>query len=153
MQLGALLQQEGLLTQARLDAALAEQRATAKPLGRILIEAGVISESDLVRMLARQVGLDFVDLGEASVDPSVATLIPEALARRYQALPIQWDEGRLIVAMADPSNVFAVDDIRALTASTPRSTRSRRKRPTSSGPATRSATSARSSRTPRSSSS
>ncbi|MCU1456107.1 MAG: type secretory pathway, ATPase PulE/Tfp pilus assembly pathway, ATPase PilB [Actinomycetia bacterium] len=115
MQLGALLQQEGLLTQARLDAALAEQRATGKPLGRILIEAGVISESDLVRMLARQVGLDFVDLGEASVDPSVATLIPEALARRYQALPIQWDEGRLVVAMADPSNVFAVDDIRALT--------------------------------------
>ena len=115
MQLGALLQQEGLLTQVRLDAALAEQRATAKPLGRILIEAGVISESDLVRMLARQVGLDFVDLGEASIDPSVATLIPEALARRYQALPIQWDEGRLIVAMADPSNVFAVDDIRALT--------------------------------------
>ncbi len=115
MQLGSLLQEEGLLTQARLDAALTEQRATGKPLGRILIEAGVISESDLVRMLARQVGLDFVDLGESSVDPSVATLIPEALARRYQALPIRWEEGRLVVAMADPSNVFAVDDIRALT--------------------------------------
>jgi type IV pilus assembly protein PilB len=67
-----------------------------------------------VRTLARQVGLEFVDLGDRVVDASVAGLVNESLARRYQAIPIGWEDGRLVVAMADPSNVFAVDDIRAI---------------------------------------
>jgi type IV pilus assembly protein PilB len=112
--LGALLLDKGLVTEAQLDAALAEQEQSGKPLGRILIESGTISETDLVATLARQVGLEFVDLGEATVDPSVAGLVPESLARRYQAIPIIWDDNRLVVAMADPSNVFALDDIRAV---------------------------------------
>lgn len=103
-----------MLTEAQLDAALAEQARSGKPLGRLLIEQGTISEAELVRTLARQVGLEFVDLSERVADPSVATVVSEALARRYQAIPIGWDAGRLVVAMADPSNVFAVDDIRAL---------------------------------------
>ncbi len=115
-QLGTLLCQQGLITQAQLDAALAEQEASGKPLGRVLIELGNVSEADLVRTLAKQVGLEFVDLSERAIDASVAGLIPENLARKYQALPIGWDDdGRLVVAMGDPSNVFAVDDIRALT--------------------------------------
>ena len=115
-QLGTLLCQRSLITKAQLDAALAEQTASGKPLGRVLIEHGDISESDLVRTLAEQVGLEFADLSERSIDPSVAGLIPEHLARKYQALPIGWDDdGRLVVAMGDPSNVFAVDDIKALT--------------------------------------
>jgi type IV pilus assembly protein PilB len=115
-QLGTLLCQEGLITRAQLDAALEEQAASGKPLGRVLIDRGNVAETDLVRTLAKQVGLEFVDLSERTIDPSVAGLIPENLARKYQALPIGWDEnGRLIVAMGDPSNVFAVDDIRALT--------------------------------------
>jgi type IV pilus assembly protein PilB len=61
------------------------------------------------------VGLEFVDLTERAIDATVASLIPEGLARRYQALPISWDDDVLVVAMADPSNVLAVDDIRALT--------------------------------------
>ena len=80
----------------------------------MLIEAGTISEAELVRTLARQVGLEFVDLNDRAVDGSVAALVTESLARRYQAIPIGWEEGRLVVAMADPSNVFAVDDIRAI---------------------------------------
>ena len=115
-QLGTLLCQQGLLSQADLDAALASQVDSGKPLGRVLIERGHISEIDLVRTLAQQVGLEFIDLSEHTVDASVAGLIPESLARRYQSLPVRWDEhGRLVVAMADPSNVFAVDDIRAIT--------------------------------------
>lgn len=114
MHLGTLLCQQGLLTQAQLDAAIEEQARSGKPLGRILIEVGAISEMDLVRTLARQVGLDFVDLSERTVDATVVSLIPESLARRYQALPIGWEEDKLVVAMADPSNVFAVDDIRAI---------------------------------------
>jgi type IV pilus assembly protein PilB len=102
------------LTEAQLDAALAEQVHSGKPLGRLLIEQGTISEAELVRTLARQVGLEFVDLADRGVDGSVSSLVSESLARRYQAIPIGWEDGRLVVAMADPSNVFAVDDIRAI---------------------------------------
>jgi type IV pilus assembly protein PilB len=112
--LGALLIDEGLLTEAQLDAALTEQSRSGKPLGRLLIEHGTISETELVRTLARQVGLEFVDLGDWTIDGSVASVVSESLARRYQAIPIGWEDGKLVVAMADPSNVFAVDDIRAL---------------------------------------
>ena len=115
-QLGTLLLQQGLITQADLDAALAANEQNGKPISRILIELGRISESDLVRTLAQQVGLGFVDLDEISIDTSVTLLVPESLVRRYQAIPIQWDaQGRLVVTMADPSNVFAADDIRAMT--------------------------------------
>jgi len=112
--LGALLIDEGLLTEAQLDAALTEQTRSGKPLGRLLIEQGTISEAELVRTLARQIGLEFVDLADWTIDGSVSSLVSEALARRYQAIPIGWEDGKLVVAMADPSNVFAVDDIRAL---------------------------------------
>ena len=115
-QLGALLLQQGLITQADLDAALAANEQNGKPISRILIELGRITESDLVRTLAQQVGLGFVDLDETNVDAAVTLLVPESLVRRYQAIPIQWDaQGRLVVTMADPSNVFAADDIRAMT--------------------------------------
>src|SRR3954469_25079449 len=83
--LGALLIDEGLLTEAQLDAALAEQARSGKPLGRLLIESGTISESDIVRTLARQVGLEFVDLSDHIIDASVASIVSESLARRYQA--------------------------------------------------------------------
>jgi type IV pilus assembly protein PilB len=58
--------------------------------------------------------LEFVDLADHVIDASVASMVSEALARRYHAIPIGWEDGRLVVAMADPSNVFAIDDIRAL---------------------------------------
>jgi type IV pilus assembly protein PilB len=113
--LGALLLREGLATEAQLDAALAECERTGKPLGRVMIESGAVSEADIVRLLARQVGLDFVDLADQTPDPSATALINEAFARRYEAVPIAWEDGKLVVAMADPSNVFAIDDIRAAT--------------------------------------
>lgn len=112
--LGTLLVQQGLITEAQLAAALTEQERAGRPLGRVLIEQGIISETELVRTLARQVGLEFVDLTDLTLDGSVTSIVTEAFARRSQALPIGWDDdGKLIVAMADPSNVLAVDDIRA----------------------------------------
>ncbi len=114
--LGTLLVRRGLVSPDDLDAAITDQQRTGRPLGRVLIDRGVITEADLVRALAEQVGLEFCDLAERAVDPAVATLIPESLARRYQALPIgRRDDGKLVVAFSDPSNVFAIDDIRALT--------------------------------------
>ena len=113
--LGALLVQAGLLSADQLDRALSEQSKTQKSLGRILIDGGLVTEGDLVAMLSRQIGLEFIDLSEHSVDPSAAGLITSSLARRYEALPVGWDDNRLVLAMADPSNVFAVDDIRTIT--------------------------------------
>ena len=114
-QLGALLVANGLLTEESLQSALAEQARTGKSLGRVLIDMDLVSEGHLVSTLASHLGLEYVDLDEYPVDNSAAALISDSLARRYQALPIGWNDGRLIVAMADPSNVFAVDDIRTIT--------------------------------------
>ena len=114
--LGTLLLHEGLFSQSDLDAAVVAQEKSGKPISRVLIDQGRISERDLVRVLAAQVGLGFVDLDEIMVDPAVSMLVPESLVRRYQAIPIHYDErGRLVVTMSDPSNVFAADDIRAMT--------------------------------------
>ena len=114
-QLGSLLIARGLLTPEQLDAALEEQQQTHRSLGRILIDKNLVTEAGLVSTLATQLGLEYVDVADYPVDPSATTLITDALARRYQALPIGWQDGRLLVAMADPSNVFAVDDIRTIT--------------------------------------
>ncbi|HVH52844.1 MAG TPA: ATPase, T2SS/T4P/T4SS family [Actinomycetota bacterium] len=114
-QLGQILLEQGQITQEQLEKALAEHKSTARSLGRTLIDLGYIKERDLVVALAEQVGLDFVDLSEYQIDPIAATLLPEQLARRYRALPIGESDGKLLVAMSDPANVFALDDIRSVT--------------------------------------
>jgi type IV pilus assembly protein PilB len=114
-QLGQILIEQGLITDAQLEKALEEHRSTPKSLGRVLIDLGMIQEAHLVRALAEQVGLEFVDLTEFQVDPMATTLLPDTLARRYRAIPIGERDGKLLVAMSDPANVYALDDIRAIT--------------------------------------
>src|SRR4051794_19849596 len=75
----------------------------------------MVTESQLVAALAQQIGLPFVDLTEYPVDGSAVASISSTVAKRHAALPIGYDDGRLLVAMADPANVFAVDDIRSIT--------------------------------------
>lgn len=113
--LGTLLIDEGLVTPEILETGMALQESTGRPLGRVLVEEGLVEESDLVRALAKHIGIEFVDLNAVTVDPAAASLIPESLARRYAAVPIAFENDALIVAMADPANVLAIDDIRALT--------------------------------------
>ena len=113
--LGALLLEGGLLTEDVLDQALAARGKRSSNLTRILLDDKLVSESDLVATLAAHLGLEYVDLSEYPVDAAAARLISDALAKRYLALPIGWINGRLLVAMADPSNIFAVDDIRTVT--------------------------------------
>ncbi len=113
--LGTLLIDEGLVTPEILDTGMALQQQTGRPLGRVLVEEGLVDEADLVRALAKHIGIEFVDLNAVTVDPAAAALVPESLARRYAALPIGFEDDALIVAMADPANVLAIDDIRALT--------------------------------------
>ena len=114
-QLGQILVEEGLITTDQLEFALKEQERVPKSIGRILIDHRMIREVDLVRALALQVGLEFVDLGETPPDPTVANLIPEAVAKRYRALPYAERDGMLLVAMSDPANVYALDDMRTIT--------------------------------------
>ncbi len=113
--LGEILVEEGLITAEQLERALLEQSRTDQLLGRILIDLKMVKESDLMAALAKQIGFRFVDLNDHQIDPSAAMLIPEQVARRYRALPIGYEDSRLLVAMADPANLFALDDIRTMT--------------------------------------
>ncbi|MHB8294468.1 MAG: GspE/PulE family protein [Acidimicrobiales bacterium] len=112
--LGGILQANGVLAPEDLAAAEQAAQASGKSLGRVLLEQGAATEADLVAALAQYLGLDFVDLTEYPVAKDAVGIVPAALSRRYQALPIGFDGDRLIVAMADPSNVFALDDIRTI---------------------------------------
>ena len=114
-QLGQILIELAYITPEQLEVALEEHRKTPKSLGRVLIDLGMIKEADLVRALAEQVGLEFVDLADFPVDATTTVLLPEVLARRYRALPIGERDGKLLVAMSDPANVYALDDIRTIT--------------------------------------
>jgi type IV pilus assembly protein PilB len=114
-QLGVVLVKSGIITIDQLSEALGRAQERGGNLARVLIEDKLLTEEQFVGTLAEQLGLDFVDLADYPVDPAAAQMVTETLARRYLALPIGWWEGRLIVAMADPSNVFAIDDIRTLT--------------------------------------
>jgi type IV pilus assembly protein PilB len=113
--LGALLLEGGLLTSEALARALAERATRGLNLTRVLIDDHLVTEPDLVATLAKHLKLEYVDLDDYQVDPAATRLISDAMARRYLALPIAWVDDRLVVAMADPSNVFAVDDIRTVT--------------------------------------
>src|SRR6266508_1500961 len=113
--LGEILVGEGLITADQLERALLEQSRTDQLLGRILIDLKMVKESDLMAALAKQIGFRFVDLNDHQIDPSAAMLIPEQVARRYRALPIGYEDSRLLVSMADPANLFALDDIRTIT--------------------------------------
>jgi len=114
-QLGDILLEGGLVSPSQLEAAYEEQQRVGRALGRVLIEQGVLSESQLVSALSTQIGLRFVDLSEFSVDGSAIGRVPGPVCRRHSAIPIGFEDGRLLVAMADPANVFAIDDIRSLT--------------------------------------
>ena len=114
-QLGVVLVKSGIITIDQLGEALGRAHERGGNLARVLIEDKLLTEEQFVGTLAEQLGLEFVDLADYPVDPVAARMVTETLARRYLALPIGWWEGRLIVAMADPSNVFAIDDIRTLT--------------------------------------
>jgi type IV pilus assembly protein PilB len=111
-QLGQILQDEGLVTDSQLSAALAEQRVRGQSLGTTLVEIGILTERQLVSALAIQVGMPFIDLDEYPVDRMAVSLVPGSLCRRHIVLPIGIEDGFLVLATANPQNVVAVDDVR-----------------------------------------
>ena len=114
-QLSDILLDDGLIDEAQLNAAFDEHQRVGRPLGRVLVEHGAITESQLVAALSRQIGLDFVDLTEHSVDGSAVARVSAVVCRRHTVLPIGYEGNILLLAMADPGNVFALDDVRSMT--------------------------------------
>jgi type IV pilus assembly protein PilB len=110
-----MLVERGVLTDDDLDRALEQQRSTHKRLGEVVVEMGMASDLDVARVLADHFGVLFVDLDERAPDFAVTSLISEEVARRYRALPIERWSDQIVVAMANPGDVFALDDIRVLT--------------------------------------
>jgi type IV pilus assembly protein PilB len=114
--IGSVLLDTGLVTDADMARARSLQAETGDSLTRVLVSEGIVGEVDLAKMIASHMGVEFVSLNEVAIDPAATALIPESLARRYAAIPIKFEDGALVVAMADPGNVLVVDDIRAITA-------------------------------------
>jgi type IV pilus assembly protein PilB len=111
--LGALLVREGLVRTDELQSALEEQRASGHRLGEILVERGIVTRTQVARVLAEQHELPFIELAESDMEIEAATLLPEDLARRYSALPVSVEpDGSLLVAVADPTNVLHSDELR-----------------------------------------
>ena len=109
-----MLVSEGVTTAEELETALDEQQLSGGRIGDILLRNRAVTESHLVRVLARQFGIRFVDLEDQIPDDEAGRLIREQFARRFRAIGIGWEGEELVVAMANPSDVFALDDIRTL---------------------------------------
>jgi type IV pilus assembly protein PilB len=111
--LGTMLVQKGVLTPEQLEAALTEREETNQRLGEILVGRQWLTRTQLAQALAEQHGLDYLDLARTEIDASAAYLLPKKLARRYAALPVQLlSDDMVLVAVADPTNVVASDDLR-----------------------------------------
>jgi len=116
LRIGDIVREMGLATEEQISGALARQRETRQRLGQVLVDMGIVESLDLTRALAAKFGVEVIDLTTASIDPVAANLVPERACRRYGLVPVRYlDENTLLVAMADPANVFAIDDLRIMT--------------------------------------
>jgi type IV pilus assembly protein PilB len=115
MTLGSILVQQGLVSPEQLREAEDEHLSTGRSLGRVLVDLHYITERDLVAALATQIGLPFVDLADHEVDPRAVTMVGDSTLRKHVVLPIGFEDGKLLLAMSDPSNVVAIDDVRTIT--------------------------------------
>jgi type IV pilus assembly protein PilB len=113
--LGDLLVKEGILNSEQLEEALKMQKQTGGRLGSVLVKLGFMSDDDVTNFLSRQYGVPAINLSYFEIDPSVVKLIPQDVARRYQILPLSRVGASLTIAMVDPTNVFAMDDIKFMT--------------------------------------
>src|SRR5262245_32386172 len=113
--IGDLLVREGLITREQLEKALQEQKQNGTRVGYNLIKLGYIQELELVRQLAKQFKMNAVDLSKFNVDPKIAKLIPTDLATKNLVIPLKRDGRQLTVAMADPTNLGVLEDLKFIT--------------------------------------
>jgi len=113
--LGELLVRENLISLQQLQAAQNQQKQEGGKLGYHLTKLGFIEESQLTEFLSKQYGVPAINLSEFEIDADVIKLIPKEVAEKHQVVPVNRAGASLIVAMSDPSNIFAIDDIKFLT--------------------------------------
>jgi type IV pilus assembly protein PilB len=114
MRLGDALIHEGLINEEQLQQALALQKKSGKRLGAVLVEMHLVTEQDIVQILSKQLRIPFIDLSNYLIDPVIAKLIPEHIAKRHMLIPINKVGNKLTVAMVDPLNIIAIDDIQLM---------------------------------------
>jgi len=111
-----LLIENGLITERQLSRAQDQATKSGEPVTKILIGMGFVTDKDVTEMMGIQLNVDFVDLDNINLDPDTVKLIPDNLAKRYNVIPIELvDNMRIRLAMADPSDILAIDDIRLVT--------------------------------------
>ncbi len=113
--LGEILIEYGLINSEQLQEALDIQVNTREKLGNILLSLGYVSEPDLMAVLEYQTGIPYVNLARTPIEPEIAQLISQSLAMRHKVIPFGKRNTKLILAMADPKNVLAIDDVRIAT--------------------------------------
>src|SRR5574337_2129955 len=113
--LGEMLVRANLITPEQLDDALALQKSAGGRIGSVLVKLGYVSEEAIASFLGRQYGVPPVDLSKTAVDPAILTLIPAEVARKHLLIPLSQSGSALTVAMADPSDILAIDEIRFIT--------------------------------------
>jgi len=114
--IGRILVSRGYVTEEQLQTALEAQRGLPTPeaLGDTLVNMGYLSQRDKWRCLAEQWGVDFVDLEAFPVDQEIVRSVSQEICRRYKALPISRPNGKFVVAMTDPNNIYAIDAFRLI---------------------------------------
>src|SRR5215510_14031050 len=115
VKLGDLLLKAKLISQDQLDAALKSQREEGGKLGEALVRVGAVTETEITETLSQQFGVPSIDLGSFEIDAAVIKIVPGEVARKYGVLPVNKTGATLTIAMGDPTNVFAMDDIKFMT--------------------------------------
>jgi type IV pilus assembly protein PilB len=110
--LSDILRKKGLISEKDMDRILKTQKDTVKDLQKIIIELGILKKDEMMIALANEIGVKYVNLNEITIDPLIVVLIPEEMARRHQLIAIDKGENKLTVAMANPLDVFAYDEIK-----------------------------------------
>ena len=113
--LGELLIAAGMITQDDLEQGIALQKGTNKRLGTILLEHGIITEDQLIEALRMQLGIEFVDLTRVNIPVELAQILPKNIARQYKVVPVRMVRDELFLAMEDPLNFYAIEEVRKAT--------------------------------------
>lgn len=111
LRIGDILIERGIITEAQLNLALEEQRHSGKRLGSVLVDLGMVRESEFLQTIADKLGLEFIDVSRIRVDNNLAEKVPEQLARRYRAVPLKIQNNALLIGLADPTDLPARDDL------------------------------------------
>lgn len=110
--LGDLLLAAKKITEEQLEQALALQKESKQRLGTVLITSGIITEEDLIEALRTQLGIDFVDLSKTGIPTHLAQMVPKSIAEKYQVIPVKAVNDELYLAMADPMNFYAIEEVK-----------------------------------------